>query len=84
MILSVWLFLNFRAGTFGLVRTVANGYYFYRRKGCSHQESIAREIGDRYRFLSAGKDVVTYAAGDELPGDDLLPSLKLKVKAIFE
>lgn len=57
VMLSAWLFLSLRAGTSGLVRTVADGYYFYRRKGFSHQESIAREIADRYRFLGAGKDV---------------------------
>ena len=65
VILSVWLFLNFRAGTSGLVRPVANGYYFYRRKGFSHEESIAREIGNRYRFLGAGKDVQLASLLDE-------------------
>ncbi len=28
--------------------------------------------------------VVTYEAGDDLPGDDLLPDFQVKVKAIFE
>ncbi len=63
--LSAWLFLNLRAGTSGLVRTVANGYYYYRRKGFSHEESIAREIADRYRFLGAGKDVQLASLLDE-------------------
>ena len=55
-ILGAWMLLNIRAGTSGLIDTVAYGYYFYRRKGFSHEESIAKETVDRYRFLGAGRD----------------------------
>lgn len=56
IILTAWLLLNIRAGTSGLIDTVAYGYYFYRSKELSHEEAIAKETVDRYRFLGAGRD----------------------------
>ena len=34
-ILGAWMLLNIRAGTSGLIDTVAYGFYFYLRKGFS-------------------------------------------------